>query len=279
MLERNVLRIALLSLMLCGCAVEDDRSAERHRIAPVLDDVRFFERPKLLSKLRNGSEPMPEIVFIERDPWKSVIGSDSPKFALYEDGRVIYRDGEEFRTIQLGTAELQRVRKQLTPAHRPEFKGGYRIVQATDQPDNILLFYRGDPVFLDVYGSLDDHEVASYLPDPIREAFETLRSFRHAKSKRWLPQWIEVMVSPYEHAVDPSIEWDHDWPGLSDQRTIRRGDSYSLFLPSTELEPLRQFLAKANPKGAIEIDGRKWSASIRFPFPQEQLWMAANPEA
>lgn len=265
--------------MLCGCAVEDDRSAEARKITPVLDDVRFFERPKLLSKLRKGTEPLPEIVFIESDPWKSVIGSDSPKFALYENGHVIYRDGEEFRTAQLGAAELQRIRKQLTPAHKPALKGGYRIAQATDQPDNVLLLYKGDPVFLNVYGSLDDEDVASSLPDSIREAFETLRSFHHAKSKRWLPQWVEVMVWPYEHAVDPSIKWDRDWPGLSDQRTIRRGDSYSLFLPATELEPLRQFLAKRNPKGAVEIDGRKWSASIRFPFPQEQLWMAPNPEA
>lgn len=275
----KILRIALLSITLCGCTIDDDSTAGDSKTPPKPDGVQFFDRPKLLEKLRRSSEPMPEIVFIERDPWKMVMGSDSPRFALYEDGRVIYRDEEEFRTVQLGAAELEKIREQLSPAHKPSLNGRYEVASATDQPDNSLLFYRGEPVFLDVYGSLDDEDDVSHLSNSVREAFEAVRSFRHARSSRWLPQWIEVMVWPYEHAVGPSIKWKRDWPSVSDQRTVRRGDGYSLFLPATELQPLREFLATKKPQGAVEIDSRKWSVSIRFPFPQEKLWMPPNPEA
>ena len=221
---------------------------------------------------------MPEVVLIERDPWKQVLGSDSPRFALYEDGRVIYREGEEYRTVELSEAELQAFRKSLTTAHNSARSGGYDVALTTDQPDNSLLLYRGEPVYLNVYGSLDDEEVIARLPRSVHDAYETLRTFSHTRSEPWIPEKIEVMVQPYEYAPEPSIKWNKDWPGLSHPTTVKRGDSYSLFLPTTERKNLQQFLAARNERGAIEIDGRKWAVSTRIPFPSEELWMAPNPE-
>ena len=277
-----------LSIVLVGCSaaeVEDRPEIANFEmpyadapIDPRPDDVRFFERPNLLTEMRNGQTPMPEVVLMESDPWRQVIGSDSPKFVLYEDGKVIYRMGEEYRFVQLSSAELSSLRKSLVTAHDPTLSGGYRVAWASDQPDNNLLFYSGEPVFISVYGSLEEEQVFTRLPRTVRDAFETVRSFRHIRSAQWMPQQVEVMVWPYEYAPEKSIKWNPDWPGLSDPNTVRRGDSYSLFLPSSELLDLRQFLATRNPKGAVEIDGRKWAASIRIPFPQEQLWMAPNLE-
>jgi len=266
-LER--LSTVLLSLVLIGCGVgeaEDQpdmaelgMSYADGLVAPHLDDVRFFQRPKLLSQMRNGQLPMPEVVLIEHDPWKEVLGSDSPRLALYEDGRVIFREGEEYRSVQLSAEELRSFRKSLAIADDPAFSGGYNVALATDQPDNFLLLYRAEPVYLNVYGSLDDEQVVSRLPQPVRDAYKMLRSFRHARSEQWMPDEIEVMVSPYEYAPEPAIKWNQDWPGLSHPSTVQRGDSYSLFLPSSQLENLRRFLATRNPRGAVEIDGRKWA--------------------
>ena len=151
---------------------------------------------------------------------------------------------------------------------------------ATDQPSQDLLIYQGkEPVFISVYGSLKDSAVRSKLPNEVVAAYDTLKGFHHPRSRSWLPENVEVMLWPYEYAPDPSIKWPKEWPGLNDPRTIRRGDdSFSVYLPSTSLAQLRAFLKRRSDKGAVEIDGRKWSASIRFPFPQEQLWMAPHPE-
>lgn len=278
----------LLGIVLVGCAADEAEDQPEMAdfempyadapIDPRPDDVRFFDRPNLLMEMRNGQAPMPEVVLIESDPWKQVMGSDSPKFVLYEDGEVIYREGQEYRSVQLNAAELSSLRKSLVTAQDPALSGGYFVALATDQPDNNLLLYRGTPVFLTVYGSLDEEQVVSRLPRSVHDAYETVRSFRHVKSEQWMPEEIEVLVWPYQNAPEASIKWNQDWPGLSDPNTVQRGDSYSLFLPSSELKNLRQFLATRNPKGAVEIDGHKWAASIRIPFPQEELWMAPNRE-
>lgn len=278
----------LLSLVLIGCVAgeaEDQPEMAAFEMAyadapltPRPDDVRFFERPNLLSEMRNGQSPMAEVVLVERDPWKQVIGSDSPRFALYEDGRVIYREGDEYRSVELSAAELESFRKSFATAHNSALSGGYDVALATDQPDNSLLLYRGEPVYLNVYGSLDDEQVIARLPRSVRDAYETVRTFSHTRSEPWMPEKIEVMVQPYEYAPEPSIKWNEDWPGLSHPTTVQRGESYSLFLPTSERKNLQQFLAARNERGAIEIDGRKWAASTRIPFTREELWMAPNQE-
>lgn len=247
-------------------------------ITPLPENVRFFERPKMLAEMRQGKGPIPEIVLLERDPWGMVLGSESPRFALYSDGQVIYRTEDGFRSVRLNEPELRSIKSSLSAAESPVLSGEYHVVEATDQPRNSLLLYGNPPVFLTVYGSLDDEQVTSRLPAAVAEAFDTIRAFGSARSKPWMPAQIEVMIWPYEYAPEPSIQWNEEWPDLSSPTTVQRGNSYSLFLPSSELEALNNFLARKNSKGAIEIDGRKWSASYRMPFPRERLWMAPNPE-
>lgn len=248
-------------------------------IAPLPANVRFFERPRMLAEMRQGEGPMPEIVLLERDPWGKVLGSESPRFALYSNGQVIYRTEDGFRSVRLSEADLLSIRNSLSEADSPELYGEYLVVEATDQPDNSLLLYGDTPVFLSVYGSLDDEKVISRLPEAVAKAFSTIRSFESARSEPWMPADIEVMIWPYEYAPEPSIHWNEEWPDLSAPSTIQRGDGYSLFLPSSEMGALESFLAQRNPKGAVEINGRKWAASYRIPFPGERLWMAPNPEA
>ncbi|MBO9622650.1 MAG: hypothetical protein J7500_08050 [Sphingomonas sp.] len=153
--------------------------------------------------------------------------------------------------------------------------GRYEADDATDQPGNDLLIYdRDTPFYISVYGSLENQSVRLKLPEAVVVSFDRLIKFSSSNARAWLPSVVEVMVWPYEYAPDRSIFWPERWPGLKAPTTRKDGDSYSIFLPSSELPALKAFLATRKEKGAVEIDGHKWAASIRLPFPHEALWTA-----
>ena len=86
------------------------------------------------------------------------------------------------------------------------------------------------------------------------------------------------MIWPYEYAPDASVDWPADWPGLNSEHAVRSGDGYSIFVPAAERDRLIAFLGTRRERGAVRIGGRKWSASLRFPFPMERMWMRPGTE-
>ena len=243
------------------------------------DQVQFFERPRAVAAARKSNTPMPELVLLESDPWQEVIGSDSPSFAIYEDGTVIRRRGNGFVSTRLPPAMREKLLKSVSVEALRPFHGHYQAATSTDQPTEQLLFYgSAEPVFISVYGWLKDPEVRSIVPSQVVAAFDRIKAFNPPVEHQWLPAEIEVMVWPYEYAPEASIEWPRDLPDLNDPDTVRRGDSFSIFVSASKLDEVRAILARRKEKGAIEINGKKWAASIRFPFPHEQLWMAPNQE-
>ncbi|MFK7841497.1 MAG: hypothetical protein AB8B54_04460 [Sphingorhabdus sp.] len=246
---------------------------------PDQDGIIFFQRPKTLQRVRQTSNS-PQVIFRTSDPWMGVIGSDSPRFAVYEDSTVIFRDGESYKTVNLSESDHKKILDLVRLDDIREFGGYYDIANATDQPSTDLLIYAStEPVFISVYGSLDEPAVSSKLPKKLVSIFSKFSSFSHTQATPWLPKHIEVMIHPYEYAPEESIKWPDNWPALDDLGTKKRGeDSYSLFLPIVHLDALKLFLETQKDRGAIEISNRKWSASFRFPFPHEELWMAPNTE-
>lgn len=270
---RTVLMLLLASACL-ACSPSTQATVQPHR-----DQVAFFERPRTWASVKSSGEKVPTLVLIEPNPWAMVIGSDSPAFAAYEDGTVIWRTSNGFRTTRLNGSELDRLIAGMDPDALRRSYGRYEASDWTDQPEEELLLYRGGrPAFISVYGSLKSPDVRAKIPREIVTAFDRLKAFHPAESVEWLPDRIEVMVWPYEYAPEPSIQWPKDLPDLSDPRTIKRGDSFSIFVTSSRLAEVRALLARTSGKGAIDIDGKEWSASIRFPFPTERLWMAPNTE-
>ncbi|RZM37116.1 MAG: hypothetical protein EOP67_02930 [Sphingomonas sp.] len=204
-----------------------------------------------------------------------VIGSDSPTFALYSDGMAIFQTRSGFRSVKLDRARMGDLVRTFDDPALATLSGDYRAATASDQPDNALLIYGSTPpAYITVYGSLKHVSVRSKLPSQVLKAYDRLRGFSAPDSTPWLPEAVEVMLTPYQNARAPSIAWPRRWPDLNDPTTRQRGDSYSTFVPSTELPALQAFLAGGQTKSAIEIDGRKWAAHIRLPFPHEDLWMA-----
>lgn len=270
-----LLVVACLCLGMAACS--DSETSEKHVLLKAdKSQIAFFNRPFLLAEARSSSTPSPLIVLLQSDPWLAVTGSDSPAFALYDDGTVIFRTKSGFLSTKLDRSRKDALVEAFGGDEMSMLAGRYSATNITDQPDSSLLLYgRKVPAYITVYGSLDDEDVRSSLPEAVLTAFDRLRGFSSSGAQPWLPEKVEVMIWPYDYAPDQSIMWPKRWPGLKGPATRKQGNGYSIFLPSSDLPALRAFLGSRREKGAIEIDGQKWSASVRYPFPHEELWMAS----
>lgn len=219
-----------------------------------------------------GAEPL--LVLVEYDPWAMVIGSDTPKLALYDDGVVIYRNAAGHYAARLGPDELETFRASLRPEALRRLAGSYTVSDATDQPTTDLLLRTGSTyAHVSVYGALGSAEARSAIPSEILDAYERVTAFERRDAVPWLPEAVEVMIWPYEYAPDESIIWPTDWPGINHADTRQRGDSYSLYIPASDYPRLRDFLRTRRERGAVLIDGKKWIVQVRLPFPKEDRWM------
>jgi hypothetical protein len=229
--------------------------------------------------------PRPIAVLLTTDPWLMVIGSDTPWFALYDDGLVIYLEQTAkgrytHMAARLPPTELASVKaKLLSFIAEPVPKEINARPGWTDQPESrFFLDVDGHRLVTYVYGLgtpanseeelLAGGKAADVLPDSIKDLHQYLSEFRVATATKWIPDQIEVMIWDYSRAPDASIQWPAHWPGLSDPTTRKRRDDYSMFLPGKEEDALVAFLATRKERGAIEIDGKKWAASYRPVFPR-----------
>lgn len=250
--------------------------------------------------------PKPVAVLLETDPWAMVIGSDTPRVALYDDGTLLYIHENKDQTPQLlcaklPAATLQEVLSRLRACgDLSTLRKHYDLQpEATDQPETSIFLALGkQPFVTTIYGlsvaSAEEVRTkdgaadkrkrpsppgAEALPEALQKIYKYLLSLSAKEAKPWTPAYVEAMVWDYDYAPEESIHWPADWPGLTSPQTIRRGDSFSIFLPGTELPRLREFLRTRKEKGAVEIDGKRWAVSYRYVFPSEPVWFHAFADA
>jgi hypothetical protein len=216
----------------------------------------------------------PLVVLMIDNPWLMVIGSDSPTFALYENGEVIYREGNQYKSVDLSKSEKDEILNGLDLVNLPTSSKQFMATHSTDQPTQTLFLFTGaKPVAFSIYGSRREAQASKDIPPNLLNVYEKLLSYRSSRATNWMPEKVEVMIWPYEYAPDKSIIWPKEWPGLDDPSTIKRKENFSIFLASSQYQQLRSFLATRPEKGAVEIGGKKWAADVRFPFPGEKIWM------
>jgi hypothetical protein len=237
--------------------------------------------------------PKPIAVLIQTDPWASVIGAETPRVAVYEDGMVIFRKqsekGVSYHRKDLSASELSDFKLRLTNiTNVKELKRFYSLLpHVTDQPEAIF-YIREEARELTtrVYGIKAAGRMLPYTvlpgnqkPDEVPEALLELSKYLYAVdfsgSQEWTPRYLEVMIWPYENAPEASIFWPKDWPGLDSKSSFKRGDSYSIFLDGSMLPELRKFLSTRKERGAVKIGGKKWAVSFRSVFPSEPMWRKA----
>ena len=114
------------------------------------------------------------------------------------------------------------------------------------------------------------------MPTVLRALISELRTLNLPGAKPWKPQYLEVMLWPYEYAPDPSINWPARWPGLQSKWSATRGtDSHSIYLPGSEIDALRGLLSSRKPRAAVALADKKWAVAWRFAFPGEPVWRKA----
>lgn len=223
-----------------------------------------------LEAAKRGEQVRPLLVLLESDPWAMVIGSDSPRFVLYDDGVAIYRAKDGFKTAKLSQDEIGEFQQALQVDALACLVGKYEASDATDQPTESIFIGRGGKLAqISVYGV----PASSGVPVEIASAYDKLVKFDHSDARPWIPEKVEVMIWSYEYAPEASIIWPKKWPSFDGSDVVKRGDSYSIFIPAAEYPELVKFLQTRKEKGAVEIGGKKWAADIRFPFPEEDRWM------
>ncbi|HWT00077.1 MAG TPA: hypothetical protein VN256_07510 [Pyrinomonadaceae bacterium] len=225
----------------------------------------------------------PVAVIYEIDPWGMVLGSDSPSFALYEDGMVIFArskegGGYEYASATLGAEERDSLLRSLPSAQFFGLEPRYETTLITDQPTYVItLWDKGQRKTVSVYGGLKrtDNDRKEPAPAAFIETYEKLKGLRPAGASRWMPEKVELMIWPYEDASDP-LPWPKNWPDTAHPTTKKRGAggdqiNYSIYLTPAQYETLKKSAERKSAE-ALLIDGRKWAFSFRYPFPGEDSW-------
>ena len=225
----------------------------------------------------SGTSPQPLVLVYVRDPWRMVIGSDSPVFALYDNGLVIYSSGmkepeKAFLSKLLSPTELKELLAALDLERRLAGLDGKHISasEKTDQPTSRLCYLiNGQRRAVSVYGSIHaGRPERERVPKPFLEAFDFLTQFRAKGASQWLPPHIEVLIWPFDYSRETSKQWPKEWPRLDDPTTKKRGgDLYSLFLDSKHFASFLDLLHSMTSGQAVLIGGKKWAISYRIPFP------------
>lgn len=239
--------------------------------------------------------PEPIAVIIQTNPWLMVVGSDMPRMVLYANGQIIYlkkteSDKPAYYSKFLDPRKLTEIKEKLSSiGDYSKLKHYYDLAPGVSDQSETKLYLSFDDVECTVgvydletndtdfpaYDNIGSNQESDTLPEEIRKLHAYLTSFDYADAEPWEPIYIEVMIWNYDYAPDEAIHWPSDWPGLKSPYTIKRGDSYSIYLPATELRKLRDFLRSRRQKGAVEIDGMKWAVSVRYVFPSEPTWIEA----
>src|SRR5688500_11948463 len=103
--------------------------------------------------------PKPLLVFIQTDPWRMVIGSDTPRVVVYENGHTVFvkRVDErlEYHHLTLTKEQLADVIGRTKPLFAvDDLKPHYNVrPNATDQPEARFYLRSGDrQIAVSVYG-------------------------------------------------------------------------------------------------------------------------------
>lgn len=211
-----------------------------------------------------------DLILYKRDPWLMVIGSDSPVFAHYTNGLTIFLAGQTYKSVELDEKENKKLMNRFSRFGK--IRAEYSLSDWSDQPTNELYFStNGKMNKIWIYGDLKkESDNKGTLPKELLNSLQYLDTYSHKDATDWVPKYLEVMIWPYEYAPDKSIVWPDSFPDLKSPWAIHRGKSgYSIYLPYSKQAQFYKFINTRKPRGAVLINGKKWSVASRTPFPHE----------
>lgn len=220
----------------------------------------------------------PLLWYTEDNPWVMFIGADGPTFAVYGTGQVIYWKDKKYHLVELSAADLQDLlaKFQLTDTFfvRSRWVGAS---EATDQSTYTLRLDLDTLKQFSIYGYMRDKEIKAKVPAQLRAIYDLIHSFEDDGTVDWMPDKIEIMLSPYDNAMEPPIRWPNGWPDLESPGSRRWQDGGgSIFIDKRYFPKLRRLLASRKEKQAFLISGKTFFAGYRLPLPGVDSVMALH---
>ncbi len=223
----------------------------------------------------NNKYGKPLVVLTETDPWLMVIGSDSPSFALYENGQFIFKKKQGNRVkyfeVKKKKAELQNLMRNLgisdTLAKLPKY---IIASNSTDQPTITISLNIDSLQEISVYGRISSKksDARKETPTAFLTAYDNIINLNEASATEWLPENIEILAYTYANSKEEPLSWKKEWNDIHSKTTIKRGEGlYSLYLDRKYFKDFIKFLKSLRQKQAALINGKKYALSYRFPFP------------
>jgi hypothetical protein len=229
--------------------------------------------------------PQPMAVLLQRDPSTPVVGAETPRIAIYQNGDVIYsrtgRDPEQksyfFTTLSFDAlATLEDQLRSVTNLAR--LKPEYVLNDVSDDSTTFFYLQVGNrEVVTSVFGLHPGNTKGSPgedLPAALLQLYNYLWNLDFPESRRWHPALLEAMIWP-DDTPGESILWPSTWPDLKSGRSMKRDDGYSIFLDGSMQGDLQKFMAIERTKGVVEIDGQNWTMAWRPVLPSEPVWRKA----
>ncbi len=220
-------------------------------------------------------EDLPVLVWMEYNPWAMVIGSDTPRFALYESGKVIFwNDEDRYQTVQLNEDDLAEFWDEVGELDAFfELDEYYDAALMTDQPSHVLHIWQdGEHYQVGAYGSMrNDEDVRAKLPEIYVNLYDIIDTFSHPDAEQWEPELFELIL--WEYDTDEALDWPDNWPDFEDENTVFRNSVVSLYFdPDQYLE----FQLIAHRQNVVRLNDQTWVYSWRLPFPEEERWMSPD---
>lgn len=214
------------------------------------------------------------------------VASQSPVFALYDDGLVIYLERTIARAPRYASVTLSESERSQLLASMPfvldDLDVPHSLSDMVHQPTNVLhVWRRGRRKTVHVYGNVrHDPEIRKMCPRTFLAACDTLPDFKHPRAKPWFPERLVLHFSEQTLTNPPRQTWPAGWPDLSHPDTQRVSNGWMLYLDFKHLDELAAMWEHpGNSHADVEISGHQGYVNYAFPFPRRDAWEDWETEA
>lgn len=229
---------------------------------------------------------------------------ETPDFALFNDGTVIYLRKQEnqkplYYKVVLDDNKFQEIKTELFSDTRFFSLSDYYDYTSSGSwhcwliimlhNNNIKkevkvngMYSTGKTVMELFYQKEIDKEIIAF-----KRILKILTNFENQKSYIWKPPIIEIDLNPFDNAKKTK-NWPMKWPGLNANETKKilldpdiyvnkevykkYKYDYTIYLSGTEIINLHNFETGIDIDEAVLIDGLKFSFNYLYIIPEDEYW-------
>ena len=213
----------------------------------------------------------PILVLVKTDPWRAVIGSDSPAFVLYESGWVVQAtDSIPFLAGKLNRDAVAALIADMNSPGFDALDSAYTEGPFTDAPTTILFARRPKgPKTVSVYAAGALGNPSSQVPAAFASLMEHIANTSLLNPEPWLPARTELLLEETPQTGD-LLDWPQDWPAPT-----RYPGFFIAILSPAQITRLLSFLAPLRERPIwLRKDQRFSPLGLHFTFPGEERWMS-----